>query len=40
MNLDVFEIFVSNQEALELVDVLRADSGPVQVKQLVLSSNR
>jgi hypothetical protein len=29
MNLDVFEIFISNQEALELVNILRADSGPV-----------
>ena len=37
MNLDVFEIVVSDQEALELIDVLSADSGPVQVEQLVLS---
>jgi len=39
MNLDICEVFISNQEALELIDILRADSGPVQVEQSVLNSN-
>lgn len=39
MNLDICEIFISDQEALELINVLRTDSGPVQVEKLVLSSN-